>query len=252
MAESKKYYWLRLQHDFFTSRRIKKLRSLEHGNEYLIIYLKMQLHSIKDDGLLTYTGLEDSFEKEMALELDEDVGKVRETVKFLIENEMLVEVEDGRYELPYTKSNIGSETESASRMRQLRKRKLEQPKEKPEHSDNIVEHSDNNVTQKQQDKEKIADEYSSTFMEFWEVYPRHDEKKNTYKKYQARLKDGYSPQELLAAAKAYRAECERNRTDKRYIKQGKTFLSDSTPFEDYLPKGGQPNASTSAGGNPFV
>ena len=61
MAEGKRYYWLRLHHDFFDSKRIKKLRRMAGGDTYTIIYLKMQLLAMKTDGTLTWTGLEDDF-----------------------------------------------------------------------------------------------------------------------------------------------------------------------------------------------
>ena len=44
---SKRYYWLKLKDDFFSSIKIKKLRKTEDGNLLTIIYLKMQLLSVK-------------------------------------------------------------------------------------------------------------------------------------------------------------------------------------------------------------
>lgn len=78
--------------------------------------------------------------------------------------------------------------------------------------------------------------YTPDFEQFWTAYPRKIEKGNAYKKYNARRKDGYSPTELLGAAKAYAAEVKRKGTEKDYIKHPKTFLSDSLPFLDYIPK----------------
>ena len=83
----------------------------------------------------------------------------------------------------------------------------------------------------------------ATFEEFWLAYPRKDDKGQAYKKYQARLKDGYSEAELLIAAKSYAARCQQDGTEPRYIKQGKTFLGDAMPFIDFVPKS---DTSTSA------
>ena len=101
---------------------------------------------------------------------------------------------------------------------------------------------------------KRVKEYPANFAEFWESYPRHDDKGEAYRKYQARLKDGWKPEELLAAATAYRDECRARHTAKEYIKRGKTFLSETTPFEDYLPKGEpqEENRYTPDGVNPFA
>lgn len=85
-------------------------------------------------------------------------------------------------------------------------------------------------------KSQSAATYTTDFEEFWSVYPRKLGKGDAYKKYKARLNDGWSPEELKAAAEAYAAMCVRKRTEKDYIKHAKTFLSDSTPFIDFLPK----------------
>lgn len=82
----------------------------------------------------------------------------------------------------------------------------------------------------------LADtKYSKSFEEFWEAYPRHDEKAGAYKCYKARLKDGFSEDEILFAAKCYAMRCQREHTERKYIKQAKTFLGPSTPFTDFLP-----------------
>ena len=85
-------------------------------------------------------------------------------------------------------------------------------------------------------KQKKSESYSNDFESFWEVYPRKSDKGSAYKKYLTRLKDGWSPEQLLTAAKKYRAQIVANRTDQKYIKLCKTFLSDTTPFADYLTK----------------
>lgn len=126
-TKTKRYYWLRLQDDFFRSKRIKKLRKMDEGDKMVIIYLKMQLMSLQDDGILTYTGVEESFEEELALDIDEEVEDVKKAVSFLRKHELLEEIDKHTYELPYTKANIGSETDAAARMRKLRAKKRHQP-----------------------------------------------------------------------------------------------------------------------------
>ena len=49
MANSKKYYWLKLKNDFFTSKEMKKLRKIAGGDTYTIIYLKLQLLSLQNE-----------------------------------------------------------------------------------------------------------------------------------------------------------------------------------------------------------
>ena len=92
------------------------------------------------------------------------------------------------------------------------------------------------INQKKTKQKKSESCYSNDFESFWEVYPRKSDKGSAYKKYLTRLKDGWSPEQLLTAAKKYRAQIVANRTEQKYIKLCKTFLSDTTPFADYLTK----------------
>ena len=98
--------------------------------------------------------------------------------------------------------------------------------------------------------EPVNPGYAEGFLQFWEAYPRKLEKGDAYKKYQARRKDGFSDEELIQSAKNYAAECRSRRTEKEYIKHPKTFLSDSLPFTDYLPKNDD-KPKTQQSGNPF-
>lgn len=89
--------------------------------------------------------------------------------------------------------------------------------------------------------------YPTDFEAFWSEYPRKADKGQAYKKYQARLKAGFSPEELLSAARNYRDECEMNRTEQKFIKHAKTFLGDATPFVDYIRKGNEGPAGRTEG-----
>lgn len=121
MAENKRYYWLRLYEDLFTSRRIKKLRRL--GADFFIIYLKLQLISLKNDGYIYFDGFEESLANELVDEIDEDVEKIQLTLSYLQSCGLLVPKEEGAIFLPYVEECTGSETDSARRMRKHRRNK---------------------------------------------------------------------------------------------------------------------------------
>lgn len=121
MAE-KRYYWLKLYDDFFKSKRIKKLRKLAGGDTFTIIYLKMQLLAMKHGGVLEHTGLEDSFAKELALDLDEDEDNVDITVRYLLSCGLLETSDNREFFVPYAVANTGSEGSSTKRVREHRER----------------------------------------------------------------------------------------------------------------------------------
>lgn len=123
MADTKKYYWLKLKDDFFRDKRIKKLRRIAGGDTYTVIYLKMQLLSIKNNGMLIYEGIEENFAEELALELDEDTENVKVTLAFLHSNGMIEETEQDHFLMTETIKCIGSESASAERVRKYRAKK---------------------------------------------------------------------------------------------------------------------------------
>nr|DAL85069.1 MAG TPA: replisome organizer protein [Caudoviricetes sp.] len=120
---AKKYYWLKLKNNFFSQPKIKKLRKIAGGDTYTIIYLKMQLYSLEDDGKLYFDGIEENFVEEMALKIDEDPGNVGVTIQFLIAQGLMILCDDNEYLMTETQESIGSESDSAQRVRAHRERK---------------------------------------------------------------------------------------------------------------------------------
>lgn len=122
MAE-KRYYWLKLYKDFFTSKRIKMLRSIRGGDTYTIIYLKMQLKALDTDGYLYFDGYMNDFAEELALDIDETVENVKVTIQFLMNVGLLESnAEETQYRLSYMDNIVGSETASTQRSRLSRER----------------------------------------------------------------------------------------------------------------------------------
>lgn len=123
MADTnKRYYWLKLPEDFFRQKEIKQLRKIAGGDTFTIIYLKMLLRSLKDDGRLYYEGIDDDFVSELALDIDEDAENVKITVAFLIAKGILVQSSDDEYALLTADKMTGSECYSAERVRRFREK----------------------------------------------------------------------------------------------------------------------------------
>lgn len=120
---SKKYYWIRLKTDFFKSLAMKKLRRIAGGDTYTIIYLKLQLLSADNEGVLYYEGIENTFAEEIASLLDEDEDNVKVTLQFLESVGLLENKSEDEYLLTEVPFLIGSETDSAQRVRKHREKK---------------------------------------------------------------------------------------------------------------------------------
>lgn len=122
MWMAKKYYWLKLMKGFFQQPKIKKLRRIAGGDTYTVIYLKLQLLSLENDGHLFYEGIEADFAEEISLTIDEDIDNVRFVLLYMNQQGLIEEISPGEYVLPEAIKCIGSETASAERMRNLRQR----------------------------------------------------------------------------------------------------------------------------------
>ncbi len=128
MAE-KRYFFLKLPDDFFQSLKIKKLRRLAGGDTYTIIYLKMQLLSLKNGGYLTYEGVEDDLADELALMLDESPEDIKMTMAFMSSNGLMESTDNpDKYLLPEAAASFINEGRSAERVRRYRERQKALPK----------------------------------------------------------------------------------------------------------------------------
>ena len=61
---AKKYFWLKIQEEFFRQKEIKALRKMEKGPLYILIYQKMLIYSLQNNSKIYFDNVEDSFEEE--------------------------------------------------------------------------------------------------------------------------------------------------------------------------------------------
>ena len=95
MAKGKQVYrWIKLYENHFTSLKMRKLRKQEHGETMTIIYLKIVLHSLKENGCIYYEEVGDSIAEEIADSIGEDKELVEKTVLFMV-NTKLATIGDG-------------------------------------------------------------------------------------------------------------------------------------------------------------
>lgn len=120
MAE-KRYYWLKLKEDFFDEKYIKALKLLPQGDSLVIVYLKMQLHSLKTAGVLHYEGIMPDCISELAMFINEQEDVTKLAVEALIKFGVIERLNDDFYMLAMQEL-VGSEGSSAKRMRDLRDR----------------------------------------------------------------------------------------------------------------------------------
>ena len=123
MGENKRYYWLKLQENFFDDDTIDFIESQESGEKYVLFYLKLCLKALKNEGkLIRYVG-------EMLLPYDDtglakltrtDVNVVRSALILFSKIGLIKKLETGEIFLTQLNEMVGTETNKAKYMRQKR------------------------------------------------------------------------------------------------------------------------------------
>ena len=152
---SRKFFWLKLKTGFFNQPKLKKLRREEGGDGLLIIYVKILLLSVPNEGKIVFEGLEPTLADELALSLDEDPEDVQQVLDFLDRYDLIEEIAGNEFLLIEAVEAIGSETDSAERMRRLRKRKSSQ-------CDTPVTNSDTEKRREEPEEEKRKEDQDCT------------------------------------------------------------------------------------------
>ena len=80
-----------IKEDFFDKELIKELR--KKGDIYLITYLKLLLFSYENEGFVFYEGTEKDIYEQLYFEIDEDIQLIKETIKILEKNNMVLLLE---------------------------------------------------------------------------------------------------------------------------------------------------------------
>lgn len=96
------------------------MRKLPGGEEITIIYLKIMLVSLADEGKIYFEGLADDLAEELALLIDEDPEAIRMAILFLSQKNLLTTSDNFQYKLEQVPELIGSETASTRRSRKHR------------------------------------------------------------------------------------------------------------------------------------
>lgn len=133
MAENKIYYWLKLNKDFFEDDTISWIEEQENGKDYVIFYLKLCLKSLQENGLLIrYVGekLIPYDIKALSKLTNTPADTVKVAMNLFLEIGLVTRLETGELYMNQIDEMIGSETESAKRVRKHRAKKKELEKKK--------------------------------------------------------------------------------------------------------------------------
>lgn len=169
MASAKRFYWLKLDQNFFQSIEMKVLKRMAGGPTYIVIYLELLVLSLENNGFIYFEGAGDNLIDELAIKIDEEVKDIQMFFAYA-ESKGLIKYGDGHdsdanpndinrniFQFTRVAEMTGTETDSARRTRRMRERdKMLQIPEIPSNQalEEKASHCDTDVTPMSQDVQK--------------------------------------------------------------------------------------------------
>ena len=141
---AKRYYWMKIDEEFFRQIEIKGLRKLENGDSCVIAYQKMLAYSLRYNARIYFDNLVDTFEEEIALTIDEDVEVIKTTLSFLERVGLVDRINEEELIFNQICELTGEESDNMQRVRRRRAKKKEEAKnltvtDNYESNDNITD-----------------------------------------------------------------------------------------------------------------
>lgn len=119
---NKKYYWLKLNIDFFDREEIKLIEGMPNGKDYIIFYMKLLLKSTNTNGRLMFKDIIPYTDEMLATITNTNIDVIRSAVKMFIQLGLMDKLDDGALFMLETQNMIGSETEYAKKKREYREK----------------------------------------------------------------------------------------------------------------------------------
>ena len=124
----KRFFWLKLHHDFFNRDEIRIIESQPNGKDYIIFYLKLMLKSINDNGKLLFKDTIPYTPEMLASITNTSIDTVRVAIDAFAKLGLITVLDDGALFMQEVQKLVGSETPDAERKRIARAKQNAQPK----------------------------------------------------------------------------------------------------------------------------
>ena len=149
-----KFYWLKLDKDFFKRHDIRIIEDMKNGKDYILFYLKLLLESLDHDGALRFSDEIPYSENMLATITNTNPDTVRSAIKVFSELRMMEIMDDGTYYMNQVNKMVGSETKWAQQKRIQRERTNKVNESIEMKADNVLSVSAKCPTEKEIEKEK--------------------------------------------------------------------------------------------------
>ena len=253
MAESARFYWLKLKRDFFKRHDIRIIEAMPNGKEYILFYLKLLCESVDHDGHLRFNDQIPYSPEMLATITNTNVDVVKSAINIFTQLGMMDIFDDGTYFMNEVERMIGSasNTDGANRVRRYREKQKMLMVDNNVTSCNadvtsdVTKHNESKSKSKSKSKNKYntsdcasdgsKNDLSEEFNALWDIYPkgRKQGKKRAMEAYKRTRKKGTSFEEVKEGIESYVSYIARNRIETQFIKQASTFFSQEAWMDDW-------------------
>lgn len=116
MAEQeKKYYWLKLDKNFFKRHDIRIIEAMPNGKDYILFYLKLLVESVSHDGMLRFSDAIPYDENMLSTITNTNIDIVRAAIGVFTNLQMIEIMDDKTIFMVEVENMTGSETKWAEK-----------------------------------------------------------------------------------------------------------------------------------------
>lgn len=123
MPGSKRYYWLKLNENFFEREEIRIIENMPNGKDYIIFYMKLLLKTVSTEGKLIFRDVIPYTPEMLSSITNTDVDTVRVATDLFVKLGLMEIWDDGTLFMVEVQNMVGSETGWAKKKRIQRDKK---------------------------------------------------------------------------------------------------------------------------------
>lgn len=137
-----RYYWLKLQKDFFKRHDIQIVESMPNGKDYILFYLKLLCESLSHEGNLRFSDEIPYSEEMLSTITNTNVDTVRSAIKIFVQLGMMEILDDGTLFMAEVQKMVGSAANNSNANRQRAFRERKKAAALCERNDGVTEHNE--------------------------------------------------------------------------------------------------------------
>lgn len=142
----KKYYWLRLQKDFFKRHDIRIIEAMSNGKDYILFYLKLLVESVSHEGELRFSETIPYNDEMLATITNTNIDIVRSAMKVFTELKMIEILDDQTIFMAEVDKMIGTSSQDEHTRESTRNRVRKYRENQKALDDNALQKRYSNVT----------------------------------------------------------------------------------------------------------